>query len=494
MTLQVLPVKVDKSHLVTIGERLYAESIELIRELVNNAYDADATRVKVLVNKESIVVEDDGTGMDAEGLQQYFTIGSQEKLLHSRSPVYKRDRIGQFGIGKFATLSACRRFIVVTQKGDFRARVTFDKEAWSTVEGGWNLPLEILESDRNLGDGTTVSLDGLTKQFDEEEVERRLTEGVPLKAPNFSVWLNDHPVHPKSVSGHAIPFLEGTEHGPVSGEIVILPSSAASAQDVGIEVKVKQVTVRRELFGAEFWGKIATRIRGEVHADFLPVTSDRTGFVKDSREYESFERTMQRVMADVRNVLNRLAGQREKRAASRALNEAMERIARALLRNPEFSPFGPLPVGEAGGVGGMAATSPSGAEQKSTEGTIVVGEAKPKAKRPRRRSPNVKRLTPNAVVKRLKMGQEGISCCLDHYGETGPECFSEGSVVYINRDHPLYKREAKKADTHTMHVARLLTQEIALMKDPRNPRQAFERQSRLLRDAFVEDEAVSGKG
>ncbi len=34
-----LPVTVDKSHLITIGERLYSESIELIRELANNAYD-----------------------------------------------------------------------------------------------------------------------------------------------------------------------------------------------------------------------------------------------------------------------------------------------------------------------------------------------------------------------------------------------------------------------------------------------------------------------
>ncbi len=41
---EFLPVTVDKSHLITIGERLYSESIELIRELVNNAYDADATR------------------------------------------------------------------------------------------------------------------------------------------------------------------------------------------------------------------------------------------------------------------------------------------------------------------------------------------------------------------------------------------------------------------------------------------------------------------
>ena len=31
---------------VNIGERLYAESIEFVRELTNNAYDADATWLK----------------------------------------------------------------------------------------------------------------------------------------------------------------------------------------------------------------------------------------------------------------------------------------------------------------------------------------------------------------------------------------------------------------------------------------------------------------
>src|SRR5688500_17222606 len=91
-----LPVTVDKSHLVTIGERLYAESIELIRELVNNAYDADATEVKVTVTAESVSVEDNGAGMEMEGLEQYFVIGSQEKLLRPKSPVFKRARIGQF--------------------------------------------------------------------------------------------------------------------------------------------------------------------------------------------------------------------------------------------------------------------------------------------------------------------------------------------------------------------------------------------------------------
>lgn len=101
----------------------------------------------------------------------------------------------------------------------------------------------------------------------------------------------------------------------------------------------------------------------------------------------------------------------------------------------------------------------------------------------------MKRLTPNAIIKRMKFGESGVSCVVDSFGEDGPETFSEETTIYINRDHPLYKREAGKIETHTLNLARLITQEIALMKDPRNPRQAFERQSKLLKDAFIDKES-----
>jgi hypothetical protein len=86
----------------------------------------------------------------------------------------------------------------------------------------------------------------------------------------------------------------------------------------------------------------------------------------------------------------------------------------------------------------------------------------------------------------MKIGNLVVACCLDYFGEDGPECFTEGGVVYINREHPLYKRESKKRATHTMYLARLLTQEISLMRDPDNPREAYNRQSRLLKSAFSE--------
>ncbi len=55
---EFIPVTIDKSHITTIGERLYAESIEFVRELANNAYDADAALVEIAVGEDSIEIRD----------------------------------------------------------------------------------------------------------------------------------------------------------------------------------------------------------------------------------------------------------------------------------------------------------------------------------------------------------------------------------------------------------------------------------------------------
>lgn len=181
-------------------------------------------------------------------------------------------------------------------------------------------------------------------------------------------------------------------------------------------------------------GKAMARVRGEVRADFLPITSDRTGFIKDSDEYREFLMVMSRIMEDAKSALQKLTIKKE--------GEVKE------------------------------------------EG--VKTEEKPKVEKKRKKKPKVKRLTPNAIIKRIKFGETGVSCVVDSFGEDGPEVFSEETTIYINRDYPLYKRESAKVDTHVLNLARLITQEIALMKDPRNPRQAFERQSKLLKDAFID--------
>lgn len=483
-----LEVRVDKRHVISIGERLYAESVELLRELINNAYDADATEVYVEITPDRVVVQDNGTGMDLEGLRQYFVIGSEEKVLHSISPKFGRERIGQFGIGKFASLAAASRFEVVTQHGDFAARVIFDKRAWEASKDKWHLPCEILVSDAARGDGTSVILAHLSKSLDIEEAEEIIRDGVPLKAPNFSVYLNKRRISPKSLIGQNIPVLEGCPYGLVSGEVVIVPTSMASTKDLGIDIKVKGVTIKKDLFGMETWGKAVARIKGEISANFLPLTSDRSNFLTDSDEYQAFLKVMEKIIGLIKKALGKEADQRQDRMAGRVVNEALQRIHKALAKNPEFSPFGPIPYGEEMGVGGGAvveAGKKKAEREVKPQGEKAEALQKPRAKR--RRHPLVKKITPNAIVRRIRMGEQSISVCLDFFGESGPECFSEGNVVYINRDHPLFKRESRKSATYTMYIARLMTQEISLMKETKSPRLAFNRQSKLLKDAFAEN-------
>ena len=496
-----LTITIDKSHIITIGERLYEQSIELIRELVNNAYDADATRVDVTVTEKEIIVVDNGEGMDMKGLKQYFNVGSDEKLINPISPRFRRNRIGQFGIGKFASLAAASRFEITTQKGNFAARVVFDKARWIEGDDSWKIPFTLLDRDPKRGDGTTVRLVELKRTFRPEHVTQRIAEGVPIRARDFSVYVNGYRVTSRTLAGNRIPAIHGTQYGIIHGEIVILPAYRASKEEMGIEIKVKGVTVRRELFEMASWGKAATRIRGEVNADFLLLKSDRSGFIEDSPEYKSFLKAMEKTMAEVRKAYNQLDSERENRRVSIAVKEALRRVHHALVLNPEFSPFGVVPLAEEGmrGAGETGVETPLRKEESEGVKVEDVEEEIPSdsdgvdstseeiSEKPKKeRKPSLRIATPNAVVKRLKFGDAGVTCCLDHLGEDGPECMTEGTIIYINRDHPLYNREARKREAHILNIARLITQEISLMKDPENPREAYNRQSKLLRDAFKE--------
>jgi Histidine kinase-, DNA gyrase B-, and HSP90-like ATPase len=506
---EALPVTVDRSHLIVIGEKLYARSLELVRELVNNAYDADATEVHVRVSPDAIEVDDDGSGMDRAGLLRYFQVGVPDKREHPISPRFGRDRIGQFGIGKFATLAACRRFEVLTRRGGFSARVVFDRVDWEEQHGSWHLPMEVDPPDGLRADGTSVRLTHLTKRFDAAQVREFLVETVPVRAERFAIYVNGLRLLPRSLAGRRIPFLEGTAYGVVHGEAVVLPASHASTDGLGLEVRVKGVTVRRELFGMQAWGKLVTRIRGEVNADFLPLTADRSSFVEDSPEYRAFVDVMTRVMDQVDGVLRQLALRKEHRVAGQAVTEALARVEVALRRHPELSPTGAIPIGEEAEGSGEPALVPSGDHGDAggdddrgdlgNAGAAIMpgpidgmgGELGPPEREPLTPAPDaaprVRRLTPNAVVRRVHMGQAGLTCCIDGFGPDEPESFTEGTIIYVNRDHPLYQHEAAKKDTLTRHVARLITQELALMKERDDPRRAFAQQSILLRESFADD-------
>ncbi|MCM8773722.1 MAG: ATP-binding protein [Candidatus Omnitrophica bacterium] len=477
-----ISVTVDKSHIVSIGERLYSESIELIRELVANSYDADATRVDIIIKKDEIVICDDGEGMDRKGLEQFFNIGSPFKRINRKSPKFNRERIGEFGIGKFAVLSCASYFEVISRKGDFCARVIFDKERWDESYD-WELPLEILSTQHRSYDGTTIILRKLKKTFEISRVEERLRETLPLRSENFSVYLNQKMITPRISLGHKIPFLESTNFGIVYGEIVIVSSALADIRKAGIEIRVKGVLVKREMFGLDALVKDISRIQGEVNADFLVLTTDRTDIIKDNEQYKEFMNVMNKVIVRVKDVIKDFFEFKESRRAKRVLDEVLDKIKKVLILNPNICPEGLLPLGEdlENSIGGQLATVSNKA--KSSEDIKDSGREKKEKGKIRKKYPQVRRLSTTAVVRRMRLGEKGISCAIDHFGEDGPESFSEGNMVYMNRDHLLFKKASQDKEMFTFYLVRILSQEIALMKT-KSAKEAFLIQSKLIKDAY----------
>lgn len=472
---KTIKVTVDKSHLLTLGERMYVESIELIRELVNNAYDADATEVDVTISPDKIVVEDNGLGMNERGLAQFFTIGSAEKRIRRISPRFGRKRIGQFGIGKFAALAAADRFIVESKRGKWLYSVTFDKKDWEKTTS-WELPIKKELASPLRHDGTRVTLTKLRKQFSLSDVERYLKETVPLRAKKFVVFLNSKRITPRFIPGRKIPILFKTIYGAIEGEIVIA-ANPRLVDKPGVECRVKQALIKREFFGIDSWKYGANRICGSVNADFLPITSARTDFIKDSPEYQLFCKLMRTKLEKVLKTLKKEADERSLKKMSRALREALDKIRKALKLNPELAPSGRV----------MARKQKAAPETISAEGVMLKEtRKKEKVKEKEEKKEKVKEKIEQTCVKRLRLKKLGITCSIAHLGEEGPEAVSERNAVYVNQDHPLYKELYPKGDLLALHLLRLITREIVLMKRQRiSARQAYEMQSRLLTDAIV---------
>jgi HSP90 family molecular chaperone len=104
------------------SEGLYASPNKAIEELVANAFDAGALRTAVFLPADfhtqgaTIVVLDDGEGMDDEGLKQHWLIGKSLKRDLPKLPL-GRKQIGKFGIGKLATYVLANRLTHISKRG-----------------------------------------------------------------------------------------------------------------------------------------------------------------------------------------------------------------------------------------------------------------------------------------------------------------------------------------------------------------------------------------
>jgi signal transduction histidine kinase len=178
----------------TIGEELISNDIVAIIELVKNSYDANATSIeinfigrvvnvlegkrtkKVLLKQgSSIIVSDDGFGMNLETVKgSWMEPATISKKNIKRSVGNKRRYTGEKGIGRFASAKLAGSLKMITRpKGDNEIVVDFnwsdfsdDSKYLDEVKCNW----EVREPKEIKNFGTILKLIELNSDWDEEKL------------------------------------------------------------------------------------------------------------------------------------------------------------------------------------------------------------------------------------------------------------------------------------------------------------------------------------
>ena len=125
-------IRVHEKALAHLSRGLYRSPASALRELVSNAWDANATAVTINTNYPhfyQLSIDDDGDGFPRVEFEQLMQggIGNSLKRPSDVELINGRPVIGRFGIGMLGIAQICGGFIVTSKPKDgsagFRARV-----------------------------------------------------------------------------------------------------------------------------------------------------------------------------------------------------------------------------------------------------------------------------------------------------------------------------------------------------------------------------------
>ena len=110
-------IKVGEKALAHLSRGIYRSPASALRELVSNAWDANANTVTINTNFPNflqVVVEDDGDGFSKEQFRDLMEggIGNSAKREDGRELQYGRPMIGRLGIGLLAMAQISGKFSV----------------------------------------------------------------------------------------------------------------------------------------------------------------------------------------------------------------------------------------------------------------------------------------------------------------------------------------------------------------------------------------------
>ncbi len=184
---------VDAGIIDRLGRELMAKQETAVSELVKNAYDADANEVTLqFINTDAdggtLIIEDDGHGMDLDAMRNGFMrLSSTDKLHNPVSPKFSRKRAGRKGIGRFATQRLGKKLTIITQieHSETALKVIIDWEGYQ-IDRDINLVANPVEEIPKLKkQGTILIIDALRENWKTSEIQRVFRYVSDLLQPSY---------------------------------------------------------------------------------------------------------------------------------------------------------------------------------------------------------------------------------------------------------------------------------------------------------------------
>ena len=296
-------LKVHPSFFREFATKTWVSPNEIVKELIENAFDEDATQVIITTLKDGSVIIEDNAGMDQSSMEKFLLLGSPHKSQDPISPKLKRIRTGRYGTGRLSFLTSFEKMKLRTTRDNFNLSILIDGNTLDNLFSG-NAKLETLSEPPLSRNGTELTLIGSKVIMDNFRLSKEIRRLAILRHPMFEVFIKSpdrfiewdfngaQPIRAPDIQGHRIAV--NLYNGQIIGEIIIA-RRPLSEDEKGIAVMVGNHVVTRSNFG--FDTKF-NRVTGYVRCDALTSRfADKSALIEDE-EFTKFNQKMKEFIVD----------------------------------------------------------------------------------------------------------------------------------------------------------------------------------------------------
>jgi hypothetical protein len=535
-------MKVHPSFFKEFATKTWVSPTEIIKELVENAFDEDATKVLITVLSNGAIAIEDDAGMDQNGMEKFLLLGSPHKRTESISPKLKRIRTGRYGTGRLSFLTSFESMRLRTRRRNFTKALAINADVLERLYTG-NAKLDDLKEPPLKRDGTEFLMTGAKTQLDTFKIIKEIRKLAIIRQPLFEVYIKTAErfkewqfdgaqiVKAPEIQGHRIPV--NLENGKITGEIIIA-RRPLSEDERGIAVMVGNHVVVRSSFG--FDTKL-NRVTGFVRCDSLTTRfADKSAIIEDI-EYSKFNQMMKTFVID--RVIPGLTEYEDvliTREESRIYREIDKILGQAMIENLELeeevqgyelvqikervkgtisakdeeeevkhrqtahtsnkddvaeyeqveqSPTGSASISKTGTTSLRTVTEPNVPTSLSNPGSEgLVAEVINDAQGTADEMIKTKNVRKPIVKKTFALKRIGYKVIPYEDESDSRYSFITENIVFVNKANLTYRAEAARGDEFLMrHVISIVAEAVAQTKHPEG-KEALELQNRLVAEAI----------